>query len=150
MLGEQLHWNENFFHLLTKHFISATEHLKYNSLYIVIVSNLNPHRFRWVKDGKLFSEYKSSGTLRAEANLPLEDYNGEYRCYASNSLGTAVSPPARLIVEGGFTRTQMAWPRPQSVLWKQEVAPASYSAASIWWIFVMGTCPQAALKSCLC
>lgn len=61
-----------------------------------------PPTFRWVKDGQLFAEiqHEHSGTLRAEAERPLADYDGVFRCYASNSLGTAVSPPARLIVEG--------------------------------------------------
>lgn len=56
----------------------------------------------------MFAEirHKRSGTLRAEAARLLADYDGEFRCYVSNSLGTAVSAPARLIVEGGFAHTR--------------------------------------------
>ncbi|KAF1391039.1 hypothetical protein PFLUV_G00064460 [Perca fluviatilis] len=56
--------------------------------------------FRWVKDGEAFgSERTGSGTLRAEDEVPLSSYEGLYRCYASNSLGTAVTQSIRVIVE---------------------------------------------------
>ncbi|XP_041953546.1 neural cell adhesion molecule L1.1-like isoform X3 [Alosa sapidissima] len=47
--------------------------------------------YRWVKDGALFAELEDDGTLVANKSLSLDDYQGEYRCYASNVLGTAVS-----------------------------------------------------------
>lgn len=65
--------------------------------------------FRWMKDGKAFGpELKESGTLVANENDPLEMYEGSYRCYASNILGTAMSETIRIIVE------------PQPVLLKQQ------------------------------
>lgn len=45
------------------------------------------------------SERKGSGTLRAEDEEPLELYNGTYRCYASNPLGTAMTQTVKVIVE---------------------------------------------------
>ncbi|XP_045912589.1 neural cell adhesion molecule L1.1-like isoform X1 [Micropterus dolomieu] len=65
--------------------------------------------FRWVKDGEPFGvERKESGTLRAEDDEPLETYEGYYRCYASNILGTAMTQTIQVIVE------------PQPVLLKQQ------------------------------
>ncbi|KAF0036032.1 hypothetical protein F2P81_011344 [Scophthalmus maximus] len=65
--------------------------------------------FRWVKDGEVFgSEYKESGTLRAEGDELLDSYEGLYRCYASNTLGTAMTQTVQVIVE------------PQPVLLKQQ------------------------------
>ncbi|KAM3872144.1 neural cell adhesion molecule L1.1-like [Diretmus argenteus] len=56
--------------------------------------------FRWVKDGEAFgTERKASGSLRAEGAEPLSTYGGFYRCYASNDLGTAMTPTIRLITE---------------------------------------------------
>ncbi|TDH11103.1 hypothetical protein EPR50_G00082370 [Perca flavescens] len=56
--------------------------------------------FRWVKDGEAFgSERTGSGTLRAEDEVPLSSYEGLYRCYTSNSLGTAVTQSIQVIVE---------------------------------------------------
>lgn len=76
-------------------------------------SGFPPPTFRWVKDGLVFAmiHHKRSGTLRAEAERPLTDYDGEFRCYVSNSLGTAVSPPARLIVESQplLQKQQIVW-----------------------------------------
>ncbi|XP_030589702.1 neural cell adhesion molecule L1.1-like isoform X2 [Archocentrus centrarchus] len=65
--------------------------------------------FRWVKDGEVLgSESLGSGTLRAD-NSSLELLEGYYCCYASNSLGTAMTQTVKLIVE------------PQPVLLKQQV-----------------------------
>ncbi|XP_056279739.1 neural cell adhesion molecule L1.1-like isoform X2 [Pseudoliparis swirei] len=70
-------------------------------IYLPCEASGNPApTFRWVKDGKAFgSETTASGTLRAEDEETLESYGGEYRCYASNSLGTAMTPRVRVIVE---------------------------------------------------
>uniref|UniRef100_A0A7N8Y9I8 Neural cell adhesion molecule L1.1-like n=1 Tax=Mastacembelus armatus TaxID=205130 RepID=A0A7N8Y9I8_9TELE len=56
--------------------------------------------FRWVKDGETFgAELKGSGTLRADEEEPLNSYEGSYRCYASNTLGTAMTQTVKVIVE---------------------------------------------------
>uniref|UniRef100_A0A667Z1S6 Neural cell adhesion molecule L1 n=1 Tax=Myripristis murdjan TaxID=586833 RepID=A0A667Z1S6_9TELE len=56
--------------------------------------------FRWVKDGNEFgSERTGSGSLRAEEDEPLSTYQGTYRCYASNNLGTAMTHAVQLIIE---------------------------------------------------
>lgn len=62
-------------------------------------SPLCAHRFRWLKDGELFgSETEGSGTLRGD-NSSLDMLEGEYRCYASNSLGTAMTQTVKVNVE---------------------------------------------------
>uniref|UniRef100_A0A8C6YHU0 L1 cell adhesion molecule n=1 Tax=Naja naja TaxID=35670 RepID=A0A8C6YHU0_NAJNA len=78
-------------------------------------------RYRWTKDGEQFDpeqvrgikQLENSGTLIIHANngnVPTR-FNGLYRCYASNILGTAVSSESRIIVENA-----PQWP-------KEEVAP---------------------------
>ncbi len=53
-----------------------------------------------MKDKKAFgSELKGSGTLLANEMEPLENYAGTYRCFASNSLGTAMTEMIQVIVE---------------------------------------------------
>ncbi|XP_071314832.1 neural cell adhesion molecule L1.1-like isoform X2 [Trachinotus anak] len=65
--------------------------------------------FRWVKDGEVFGlERTGSGTLRAVEGESLDMYEGYYRCYASNTLGTAMTETVHVIVE------------PQPVLLKQQ------------------------------
>ncbi|XP_041801326.1 neural cell adhesion molecule L1-like [Chelmon rostratus] len=77
--------------------------------------------FRWVKDGKAFgSQHAGSGTLRAEEDEPLTSYEGLYRCYASNTLGTAMTQTIQVIVEA------------QPVLLKQQkVRKAAFEGDSI-------------------
>uniref|UniRef100_A0A673A3D7 Uncharacterized protein n=1 Tax=Sphaeramia orbicularis TaxID=375764 RepID=A0A673A3D7_9TELE len=56
--------------------------------------------FRWVKDGEAFgTETQGSGTLQADQNETLSYYQGFYRCYASNTLGTAMTRVIQVIVE---------------------------------------------------
>lgn len=65
--------------------------------------------FRWVKDGQAFGvERNATGTLQADGAEPLETYEGRYRCYAANVLGTAMTQTVKVIVE------------PQPVLQKQQ------------------------------
>uniref|UniRef100_A0A3B3T2J7 Ig-like domain-containing protein n=1 Tax=Paramormyrops kingsleyae TaxID=1676925 RepID=A0A3B3T2J7_9TELE len=63
--------------------------------------------FRWLKDGQQFdpaadprlSVSENSGSFSISGEGPISQYQGRYRCYASNELGTAVSTEARLITE---------------------------------------------------
>ncbi|XP_013882383.1 neural cell adhesion molecule L1, partial [Austrofundulus limnaeus] len=56
--------------------------------------------FRWEKDGEDFGlKTTGSGTLKAQKEEPLESYAGHYRCYASNTLGTAMTQTVKVIVE---------------------------------------------------
>lgn len=56
--------------------------------------------FRWLKDGEpMDEELEGTGTIKAEKNDSLDMYHGSFRCYASNTLGTAVSPTVHVIVE---------------------------------------------------
>uniref|UniRef100_A0A665VLG4 Neural cell adhesion molecule L1.1-like n=1 Tax=Echeneis naucrates TaxID=173247 RepID=A0A665VLG4_ECHNA len=70
-------------------------------IYLPCAASGNPTpTFRWVKDGEAFgSERPGTGTLRAEDDEPLEVYDGNFRCYASNMLGTAMTKTVRVIVE---------------------------------------------------
>ena len=47
-------------------------------------------------------EDQSSGTFTANGQEPLSSYQGNYRCYASNTLGTAMTHTVQLITEGEF------------------------------------------------
>ncbi|KAM8755112.1 neural cell adhesion molecule L1.1-like isoform 2-T2 [Acanthopagrus schlegelii] len=70
-------------------------------IYLPCEASGNPTpTYRWVKDGEEFGpERKGSGTLRADDNATLNLYEGRYRCYASNTLGTAVTQTVKVIVE---------------------------------------------------
>ncbi|XP_067383598.1 neural cell adhesion molecule L1.1-like isoform X2 [Channa argus] len=78
--------------------------------------------FRWVKDGNVFrSDQIGSGTLQANETESLDLYQGHFRCYASNSLGTAVTQVVEVIVES------------QPVLLKQQkVNKSAYEGESIY------------------
>ncbi|XP_019746295.1 neural cell adhesion molecule L1.1-like isoform X2 [Hippocampus comes] len=59
-----------------------------------------PPTFRWVKDGRTFgSERTGSGTLEVSEDEALELYQGTFRCYASNTLGTAMTHKVHINVE---------------------------------------------------
>ncbi|XP_042304789.1 neural cell adhesion molecule L1 isoform X3 [Sceloporus undulatus] len=79
-----------------------------------------PVEFRWTKDGQEFDpsqvpgmmQRKDSGTLVITTNGNVASkYKGVYRCYASNSLGTAMSSESQIIAE-----SSPQWP-------KEKVAP---------------------------
>ncbi|KAF5893453.1 neural cell adhesion molecule L1.1-like isoform X1 [Clarias magur] len=56
--------------------------------------------FRWEKDGKQFmNETDDSGIFTADEDDELKNYQGTYRCYAKNDLGTAVSGLIHVITE---------------------------------------------------
>uniref|UniRef100_A0A8C7HZ01 Neural cell adhesion molecule L1.1-like n=1 Tax=Oncorhynchus kisutch TaxID=8019 RepID=A0A8C7HZ01_ONCKI len=57
--------------------------------------------FRWVKDGKKLNwmGHNGSGNFTAHGDKPLSDYQGHYRCYADNTLGTAMTHTVKLITE---------------------------------------------------
>ncbi|XP_036068809.1 neural cell adhesion molecule L1.1 isoform X2 [Oryzias melastigma] len=55
---------------------------------------------RWRKNGVEFgTEHSGSGTLQTTAEEAVENYTGNYRCYASNILGTAMTQEVKVIVE---------------------------------------------------
>uniref|UniRef100_A0AAQ5WX08 Neural cell adhesion molecule L1.1 n=1 Tax=Amphiprion ocellaris TaxID=80972 RepID=A0AAQ5WX08_AMPOC len=61
-----------------------------------------PPTFRWWKDGEVFGpQMEGSGTLRAEDDEPLDSYVGTYRCYAKNTLGTAITQTVKQKVHKG-------------------------------------------------
>lgn len=63
-------------------------------------------RFRWTKNGQEFDPFldprlmkeENSGTFVIPNNGNLTEYQGTYRCYASNKLGTAISKEIEFIV----------------------------------------------------
>uniref|UniRef100_A0A8C7YM18 Neural cell adhesion molecule L1 n=1 Tax=Oryzias sinensis TaxID=183150 RepID=A0A8C7YM18_9TELE len=61
----------------------------------------NPTPFiRWIKNGEEFgTEHLGSGTLQTKGEEAVENYAGNYRCYASNTLGTAMTQEVKVIVE---------------------------------------------------
>ncbi|TFJ96050.1 EIN3-binding F-box protein 1 [Platysternon megacephalum] len=65
-----------------------------------------PLEFRWTKDGRLFDPRREAGVTVVEGsgtlyvnNSNAGRYQGVYRCYASNDLGTAMGPEIRVITE---------------------------------------------------
>ncbi|KAG9269919.1 neural cell adhesion molecule L1.1-like [Astyanax mexicanus] len=52
--------------------------------------------YRWVKDGTLYVEESS---ITANETDDLKSYQGKYRCYVSNELGTAMSDEIELITD---------------------------------------------------
>ncbi|KAM6927663.1 neural cell adhesion molecule L1-like protein isoform 2-T2 [Xenentodon cancila] len=67
----------------------------------------NPEpEFRWMKNGQDFDPFldphlmkeENSGTFVIPNNDNLTEYQGNYRCYASNKLGTAISKEIEFIV----------------------------------------------------
>uniref|UniRef100_A0A3B1K1C3 Neural adhesion molecule L1.1 n=1 Tax=Astyanax mexicanus TaxID=7994 RepID=A0A3B1K1C3_ASTMX len=53
-------------------------------------------QYRWVKDGTLYVEESS---ITANETDDLKSYQGKYRCYVSNELGTAMSDEIELITD---------------------------------------------------
>ncbi len=81
-------------------FVFFSLHLSVFRFKFVFVFSPHTDSFRWVKDGKEFRrELFESGTLTADEKEELRSYQGSYRCYVANELGTAVSDLARLITE---------------------------------------------------
>ncbi|XP_052396090.1 neural cell adhesion molecule L1-like protein isoform X2 [Carassius gibelio] len=60
--------------------------------------------YRWTKDGMDFDLHKDSQLIKEESSgsflIPkdMAKYEGKYRCYASNKLGTAISEESELVV----------------------------------------------------
>ncbi|XP_032066487.1 neural cell adhesion molecule L1-like protein [Thamnophis elegans] len=67
-----------------------------------------PAIFNWTKDGKPFSllgdsritTFNNSGTFVVKNRGNIAFFQGKYRCYASNELGTSMSEEIELIVPG--------------------------------------------------
>uniref|UniRef100_A0ACB8ELE3 Uncharacterized protein n=1 Tax=Sphaerodactylus townsendi TaxID=933632 RepID=A0ACB8ELE3_9SAUR len=75
-----------------------------------------PLTFRWTKDAKEFDPQKEAGVTRLNGSGTLlittsngigaSRFQGIYRCYAGNTLGTAMSLESRVVVE-----TAPQWPK---------------------------------------
>uniref|UniRef100_A0ACB8EMW4 Uncharacterized protein n=1 Tax=Sphaerodactylus townsendi TaxID=933632 RepID=A0ACB8EMW4_9SAUR len=75
-----------------------------------------PLTFRWTKDAKEFDPQKEAGVTRLNGSGTLlittsngigaSRFQGIYRCYAGNALGTAMSLESRVVVE-----TAPQWPK---------------------------------------
>ncbi|KAM4650624.1 neural cell adhesion molecule L1-like protein isoform 2-T5 [Discoglossus pictus] len=67
-----------------------------------------PPVYAWTKNGQLYDPFTDpnvksspeSGTFIIQQNGNMATYNGTYRCYASNKLGTAISEETDFIVPG--------------------------------------------------
>lgn len=67
--------------------------------------SISSNRYRWTKDGQDFAQFQefrveaeeNSGSFVLQ-NKHLGQFQGKYRCYASNKLGTAISKEVELIV----------------------------------------------------
>uniref|UniRef100_A0AAY5EVQ5 Neural cell adhesion molecule L1.1 n=1 Tax=Electrophorus electricus TaxID=8005 RepID=A0AAY5EVQ5_ELEEL len=70
-------------------------------IYLTCEATGNPTpQYRWVKDGELLEEdLYITGVLTADSENELKFYQGKYRCYAYNELGTAESELIELITE---------------------------------------------------
>uniref|UniRef100_A0A8C4IGE8 Neural cell adhesion molecule L1-like protein n=1 Tax=Dicentrarchus labrax TaxID=13489 RepID=A0A8C4IGE8_DICLA len=73
----------------------------------------NPEpEFRWMKNGQEFDPFldprlmkeENSGTFVIPNNGNLTEYQGTYRCYASNKLGTAISKEIEFIRKRSFPK----------------------------------------------
>nr|XP_056706306.1 neural cell adhesion molecule L1 [Euleptes europaea] len=95
------------------------EHIVFSNDYVLLKCEATgnpPVTFRWTKDGKEFDPQKEvwvthqneSGTLEIMTSngVLASRFQGIYRCYASNSLGTAMSTESRVVVE-----TAPQWPK---------------------------------------
>lgn len=69
-------------------------------------SNFGYNRFYWTKDGLNFNprndlrlkNFENSGSFVIPNNKYLAEYQGKYRCHASNKLGVAMSEETHFIV----------------------------------------------------
>lgn len=106
--------------------------------------------FNWTKDGKPFNllsdpriiTFNNSGTFVIQNHGIISNFQGKYRCYASNALGTAMSEEIELIVPSkGFCFTFI-------MLFKMKnygKLPMQYIEKHVWfviqWILEGKLCP---------
>nr|XP_005999384.1 PREDICTED: neural cell adhesion molecule L1 [Latimeria chalumnae] len=105
-------------------------------------------RFRWTKNGKIIDLKQdprivtkaNSGTFSIANNngIGLKSYQGKYRCYAANDLGTAISTEINLIVESA-----PKWPKDKVTLFEVEEGdsvvlpcnpPVTEAPSRIYWM----------------
>ncbi|XP_064415312.1 neural cell adhesion molecule L1 isoform X2 [Latimeria chalumnae] len=104
--------------------------------------------FRWTKNGKIIDLKQdprivtkaNSGTFSIANNngIGLKSYQGKYRCYAANDLGTAISTEINLIVESA-----PKWPKDKVTLFEVEEGdsvvlpcnpPVTEAPSRIYWM----------------
>lgn len=84
----------------------GTECATVSALKLDILTLLSLCRFRWTKNDQEFDPFQdprlmkeeNSGTFVIPNNGNLTEYQGTYRCYASNKLGIAISKEIEFIV----------------------------------------------------
>ncbi|XP_064154981.1 neural cell adhesion molecule L1.2 isoform X2 [Anguilla rostrata] len=94
--------------LITAQSVSTVAYVTEDITLTCEASGIPTPTFRWVKDGTVFdpssdphlSLTPGSGTLTvASGYASISRYQGNYSCYASNELGTAISDQIQLITE---------------------------------------------------
>lgn len=100
------------------HYVHYFIYILAQTLSYLVLRSLPSSSFKWTKDGMEFdpsrdpelkvTEEEGSSAFYTLSNTmdTLKQYQGEYVCYASNELGTAVSNMAVLIIDGKRVRIE--------------------------------------------